>query len=321
MADDRGALHGSIKALSNQKYHDLVAIHGVDRVGLLTGDNSINADAPVVVMTTEVLRNMIYGGPVRWIAWRSSSWTRSTSSRTRTAVRCGRRSSSTSRPTSASSVCPPRSPTPTRSPTDHDRPWPHDRRHRGQAAVRLDNLYMVGDRTSDRMHLLPTLVDGRPNHVAARLDDEGMRGRPRGSRNRHGQQRRKALHAGADRRRGASRPGGHAPGDLLHLQPQRLRRGGAVRARRRDPPDDGDERERIREIVDAAWVTWSPRTSRCCATASSSRSSRPASPRTTRHGAPVQGDGRGVLRRGSREGRLRHRDAGRRDQHCRHVRW
>ena len=49
-----------IKALSNQKYADLVALHGADRVGLLTGDNAINADAPVVVMTTEVLRNMIY---------------------------------------------------------------------------------------------------------------------------------------------------------------------------------------------------------------------------------------------------------------------
>src|SRR5690606_9286900 len=51
-----------IKALSNQKYADLVARHGADRVGLLTGDNSINGEAPVVVMTTEVLRNMIYAG-------------------------------------------------------------------------------------------------------------------------------------------------------------------------------------------------------------------------------------------------------------------
>ncbi|MBS2961643.1 DEAD/DEAH box helicase [Actinocrinis puniceicyclus] len=51
-----------IKALSNQKYADLVKRHGADRVGLLTGDNSINGDAPVVVMTTEVLRNMLYAG-------------------------------------------------------------------------------------------------------------------------------------------------------------------------------------------------------------------------------------------------------------------
>jgi ATP-dependent RNA helicase HelY len=49
-----------IKALSNQKYADLAARHGVDAVGLLTGDTSINGSAPVVVMTTEVLRNMLY---------------------------------------------------------------------------------------------------------------------------------------------------------------------------------------------------------------------------------------------------------------------
>jgi ATP-dependent RNA helicase HelY len=51
-----------IKALSNQKYNDLVERHGPERVGLLTGDNSVNADAPIVVMTTEVLRNMLYVG-------------------------------------------------------------------------------------------------------------------------------------------------------------------------------------------------------------------------------------------------------------------
>ncbi|MGH2740607.1 MAG: DEAD/DEAH box helicase, partial [Actinomycetota bacterium] len=49
-----------LKALSNQKYGDFVARYGAKRVGLLTGDNSINGEAPVVVMTTEVLRNMLY---------------------------------------------------------------------------------------------------------------------------------------------------------------------------------------------------------------------------------------------------------------------
>ena len=49
-----------IKALSNQKFHDLVERYGASNVGLLTGDNSVNGDAPVVVMTTEVLRNMLY---------------------------------------------------------------------------------------------------------------------------------------------------------------------------------------------------------------------------------------------------------------------
>jgi ATP-dependent RNA helicase HelY len=49
-----------IKALSNQKYQDLKEMYGENRVGLLTGDTSINSEAPLVVMTTEVLRNMIY---------------------------------------------------------------------------------------------------------------------------------------------------------------------------------------------------------------------------------------------------------------------
>ncbi|HZP89758.1 MAG TPA: DEAD/DEAH box helicase [Actinomycetota bacterium] len=49
-----------LKALSNQKFGDLVARHGAAKVGLLTGDNTINSEAPVVVMTTEVLRNMLY---------------------------------------------------------------------------------------------------------------------------------------------------------------------------------------------------------------------------------------------------------------------
>ncbi len=49
-----------IKALSNQKFIDFQSLFGSEKVGLLTGDNSINGRAPVVVMTTEVLRNMIY---------------------------------------------------------------------------------------------------------------------------------------------------------------------------------------------------------------------------------------------------------------------
>ena len=52
-----------LKALSNQKFGDLVGAYGEADVGLLTGDNVINGDAPIVVMTTEVLRNMIYADP------------------------------------------------------------------------------------------------------------------------------------------------------------------------------------------------------------------------------------------------------------------
>ncbi len=49
-----------IKALSNQKFSDLTARYSPEQIGLLTGDNTINGEAPVVVMTTEVLRNMLY---------------------------------------------------------------------------------------------------------------------------------------------------------------------------------------------------------------------------------------------------------------------
>lgn len=51
-----------IKALSNQKFRDLTAEYGPGTVGLLTGDTTVNPDADVIVMTTEVLRNMIYAG-------------------------------------------------------------------------------------------------------------------------------------------------------------------------------------------------------------------------------------------------------------------
>ena len=54
-----------IKALSNQKYNDLCDHYGKEQVGLLTGDNAIRGEAPVVVMTAEVLRNMLYTDPGR----------------------------------------------------------------------------------------------------------------------------------------------------------------------------------------------------------------------------------------------------------------
>ena len=50
-----------LKALSNQKYNDFSEKYGSDKVGLLTGDTSINRNAQIVVMTTEVFRNMLYG--------------------------------------------------------------------------------------------------------------------------------------------------------------------------------------------------------------------------------------------------------------------
>ncbi len=53
-----------LKALSNQKFRDFRDQFGPDRVGLLTGDVSINRDAPILVMTTEIFRNMLYGTPI-----------------------------------------------------------------------------------------------------------------------------------------------------------------------------------------------------------------------------------------------------------------
>lgn len=50
-----------LKALSNQKYNDFASKYGINNVGLLTGDTSINRDSQIVIMTTEVFRNMLYG--------------------------------------------------------------------------------------------------------------------------------------------------------------------------------------------------------------------------------------------------------------------
>ena len=50
-----------LKALSNQKYYDFGQKYGTEKVGLLTGDTSINRSGQIVVMTTEVFRNMLYG--------------------------------------------------------------------------------------------------------------------------------------------------------------------------------------------------------------------------------------------------------------------
>ena len=53
-----------LKALSNQKLRDFRAKFGSENVGLLTGDANINRDASILVMTTEIFRNMLYGTPI-----------------------------------------------------------------------------------------------------------------------------------------------------------------------------------------------------------------------------------------------------------------
>jgi ATP-dependent RNA helicase HelY len=175
-----------IKALSNQKYHDLVARLGPQNVGLLTGDNSINGDAPVVVMTTEVLRNMIYArspalnhlavvvlDEVHFLqdTYRGPVWEEviiHLPTRVRLVCLSATVSNAAELAEWISTV---------RGPTTA---IVEDRR-----PVKLDNLYLIGDKTHERMHLLPTLVNGRMNSDAARLDEEAARS-AKGSRPRRG---------------------------------------------------------------------------------------------------------------------------------------
>ena len=167
-----------IKALSNQKFADLARRHGSASVGLLTGDNSINGDAPIVVMTTEVLRNMIYAGSpaldgLRFVVldevhylqdtYRGPVW-EEVIIHLPAAVRLVCLSATVSNAEEVAEWL-----GTVRGPTtlvlEERRP------------VELRNLYLVGDRQSERPHLLPTLVDGRRNPEAERLDNDTLQGR------------------------------------------------------------------------------------------------------------------------------------------------
>ena len=164
-----------LKALSNQKFGDFAREYGSARVGLLTGDNAINGDAPIVVMTTEVLRNMIYArspalnglryvvldevhylqDPARGAVWEeviihlpseidivALSATVSNAEEVAGWMQTVRGATETV--------------------IEERRP------------VELVHLYMVGDRGAPDLHLLPTFVEQagelRPNPVATRLD-------------------------------------------------------------------------------------------------------------------------------------------------------
>ncbi len=179
-----------LKALSNQKFGDLVKLHGPRHVGLLTGDNSINGDAPIVVMTTEVLRNMIYASSpaldgLRYVVldevhylqdrYRGPVWEE-------VIVHL---------PAEVTLVCL----SATVSNAEEVAAWIETVRGSTAAIIEehrpvtLEHRYLVGERGADLLHLLPTFVAGpegelRPNPEAARLDarnarDPGWRGRPR----------------------------------------------------------------------------------------------------------------------------------------------
>ena len=160
-----------LKALSNQKFGDLSRRYGPERVGLLTGDNSINGDAPVVVMTTEVLRNMIYNtspalNGLRYVVldevhylqdqYRGPVWEEVI----------------IHSPPEVDLVCL----SATVSNAEEFADWIQTVRGATTAIieerrpVRLNHLYLVGDRESGELDLLPTFVARRPNPEAARLD-------------------------------------------------------------------------------------------------------------------------------------------------------
>jgi ATP-dependent RNA helicase HelY len=160
-----------LKALSNQKFGDLSRRHGPEKVGLLTGDNAINGDAPVVVMTTEVLRNMIYAASssldgLRYVVldevhylqdrYRGPVWEEVI----------------IHTPPEVDLVCL----SATVSNAEEFADWIQTVRGATTAIIEekrpvtLNHLYMVGDREADELRLMPTFVDGEPNPEAMRLE-------------------------------------------------------------------------------------------------------------------------------------------------------
>ena len=160
-----------LKALSNQKYADFAAEYGTARVGLLTGDVSRNGDAAIVVMTTEVLRNMIYADAARLAdlrcvvldevhyledRYRGSVWEEII----------------LSAPPEVVLVCL----SATVSNAEELAGWIEQ--VRGSTAhvieerrpIELRHLYVLGIRATHRLEILPTFVDGTPNPEAIALD-------------------------------------------------------------------------------------------------------------------------------------------------------
>jgi len=188
-----------LKALSNQKHSDLGREHGPDRVGLLTGDTAVNPGAPAVVMTTEVLRNMIYAGSdlldgLRYVVldevhflqdrYRGAVWEE-------VIIHL---------PPSVRLVCL----SATVSNAEEVADWIQAVRggtdvvieeHR---PVELRHRYLVGERSRDRVHLLPTFAGdtgdpagtpggaARPNPEVARLEAQARVRTSRGAQVRRG---------------------------------------------------------------------------------------------------------------------------------------
>jgi ATP-dependent RNA helicase HelY len=253
--DSRRAFYTApLKALSNQKYRDLGQRYGPGQVGLLTGDNAIDADAPVVVMTTEVLRNMIYAkspaldrlglvvlDEVHYLqdAYRGPVWEEviiHLPAHIRLVCLSATVSNSGELAAWIQTVRGPTTPI-----VELRRP------------VRLHDRYLVGDRTNDRLHFLETFDGGRPNPDAARLDASAVR---RGRLSRHERPV-----------RGSGRRVLYTPGrvETVELLDQRSLLPAIVFIFSRNQCDEaartclsaglrlttGPERDRIRELVDA----------------------------------------------------------------------
>ncbi|MGH9301928.1 MAG: DEAD/DEAH box helicase, partial [Acidimicrobiales bacterium] len=175
--DQRVFYTSPLKALSNQKYADLTHKFGSGRVGLMTGDNVVRPDAPVVVMTTEILRNMIYERPqslddVAYVVldevhylqdqYRGAVWEE-------VLIHC---------PRPVRLVCL----SATVSNAEEFGAWMSTVRGEVEVIIeeerpiRLSNLYMVKDRGAQDPQLLETFVDGEPNRRGlARDKTRGMR--------------------------------------------------------------------------------------------------------------------------------------------------
>lgn len=160
-----------LKALSNQKFSDLVAHHGIGEVGLLTGDNSINSGAPIVVMTTEVLRNMIYADShalnnlgvvvldeVHFLqdAYRGPVWEEVIIHLDPTVQLVCLSATVSNAEEVADWLTTVRGAT--RAIVEEHRP------------VELINHYVVGDKATDRVQMLDTLVGTKPNPAIERLE-------------------------------------------------------------------------------------------------------------------------------------------------------
>jgi ATP-dependent RNA helicase HelY len=178
-----------LKALSNQKFGDLTRVHGPRKVGLLTGDNAINGDAPVVVMTTEVLRNMIYARSralegLRYVVLDEVHYLQDPG---RGAVW---EEVIIHLPADIDIVAL----SATVSNAEEVAAWMQTVRGETETVIEerrpvdLVHLYLAGERGAEALHLLPTFVaeggDMRPNPVAERLDGRRLPRRrgPRGPR-------------------------------------------------------------------------------------------------------------------------------------------